>query len=433
MLLRLKIKWLQSHFRTNILAFRYVTLKRFFGKKIHAEIYLSLNDPHSFMLVQMLSRFAKNYRIDFKVLFIWGALPGVTISPKLYRQWAIKDANLIAEKYKLITITEAPSLKVLTTGQQSWQFLVNNIANAEQVFIKTWGNQFSEHYQTSTPTINYQVRNQERLRSKGHYAAASILLAGDWFVGVDRLYHFEQALLKLSFLDSKNALFRLSKDEKNDVVADKYFSAQDVSHEDLNKITNKGEPLVSYLSLRSPYSYLGFVQAISLAKRYDVELIVKPVLPLLMRGVLMPKAKQKYIYLDAVREAKRLDIELTGFVDPLGDGIINVYRFFSWAETQGKAVEYMLACFRAVYVDGIDLSKIKNVKIIFESLALDIDEAYSYQQKHDWQQWADVNQINLSELNFWGVPCFSYGDFSFWGQDRIPAIEKEIKSFKSNS
>ena len=67
---------------------------RFLGKKAQAEVYLSLNDPHSFMLVQMLSRLAKQYRIGFKVLFIWGALPGVTISPKLYRQWAIKDANV---------------------------------------------------------------------------------------------------------------------------------------------------------------------------------------------------------------------------------------------------------------------------------------------------------------------------------------------------
>jgi hypothetical protein len=39
-------------------------LGRFLGKKAQAEVYLSLNDLHSFMLVQMLSRLAKNYQID---------------------------------------------------------------------------------------------------------------------------------------------------------------------------------------------------------------------------------------------------------------------------------------------------------------------------------------------------------------------------------
>ena len=75
------------------------------GQKAQAEVYLSLNDPHSFMLVQMLSRLAKQYDINFKVLFIWGALPGVTISPKLYRQWAIKDANLTADQYQLVPVS----------------------------------------------------------------------------------------------------------------------------------------------------------------------------------------------------------------------------------------------------------------------------------------------------------------------------------------
>ena len=69
-LLRLKIKWLHSQFRQEILVFRYFILGRFLGQKAQAEVYLSLNDPHSFMLVQMLSRLAKQYDINFKVLFI---------------------------------------------------------------------------------------------------------------------------------------------------------------------------------------------------------------------------------------------------------------------------------------------------------------------------------------------------------------------------
>ena len=195
----------------------------------------------------------------------------------------------------------------------------------------------------------------------------------------------------------------------------------------------KREPLVVYLSLRSPYSYLGFVQAISLAERHQLELVIKPVLPLLMRGASIPVIKQKYIYLDALREAKRLNIEFNGFSDPLGNGVMNAYRCFAWAQQQGKGTEYMLACFRAIYVEGIELANPVNVENIMKNLALNIDDANVYQQEHDWQQWADINQIELSKLSLWGVPCFTYGVCSYWGQDRIPLLEKEIKLLISSS
>jgi len=432
MLLRLKIKWLQSHCRAKALVFRYFLIGRFLGQKAQAEVYLSLNDPHSFMLVQMLSRLAVNYHLTFKVLFIWGTLPGITICPKLYRQWAIKDANLIAEKYQLVDIKDEPTSASLTTGQQIWQFKVNNIANAEQIFIHTWGNQFSEHFQTSTPTINHQVKNQTRLKAKGHYAPASILFAGSWYVGVERLYHFENMLKKLALVDDlTEALMR--KNQLNQTVNQQNFPHKIVDINAAQPANAVSEPLVIYLSLRSPYSYLGFVQAINLAGQYKIELVIKPVLPLLMRGAAMPLVKQKYIYLDALREAKKLGIEFNGFTDPLGVGVMNAYRLFAWAQQQGKAHEYMLACFKAIYVNGIDLANPEHIETIYKDLSLNVEDGYGYQEQHDWQQWADLNQVELTNLNLWGVPSFSYGKSSYWGQDRILVLEKEINLVKINS
>ncbi|WP_158089105.1 DsbA family protein [Cognaticolwellia mytili] len=405
------------------MTFRYFLLGRFFGKSAQAEVYLALNDPHSFMLVQMLARLQEKYEVELKIFFIWGALPGVTIAPKLHRKWAIQDANLIAEQYHLVKIDKVPSPRLFSTGQQAWQLLPNNINNAEQVFLQTWGGTYSEHYVASTPTITHQVKNQARLEYKGHYCAAAIYFAGDWFVGVDRLFHFEKTLEQHSLITSVS----------NELLADVNVSKELVS----TKFTDfKKQPTINvelqqleiFLSLRSPYSYLGFVQAIALAERYQLELVIKPVLPLLMRGASIPIAKQKYIYLDALREAKKLNIEFNGFVDPLGDGVINAYSMFAWAQQQGKGKEYMLACFRAVYVENIDLSDTENIDIIIEELALDKQAAHAYKAKNNWQQWADNNQAELTSLAFWGVPCFKMKNFSYWGQDRISILEKEIRS-----
>jgi 2-hydroxychromene-2-carboxylate isomerase len=423
MIFRLKIKWLHSQNRQKLLIFRYFLLGRLFGQTAQAEVYLALNDPHSFMLVQMLARLEEKYALKLKVFFIWGALPGVTIAPELHRQWAIQDANLIAEQHQLVKIDKVPSLMLLSTGQQEWQLLVNNINNAEQVFLRTWGDTYSEHYLTSTPTITHQVKNQARLEEKGHYSAATIYFAGDWFTGVDRLFHFESRLQQLGLITS------ISKEFSADAKAAKELASSRFSDFNLQPTINtQQKQLEIFLSLRSPYSYLGFVQALALAKRYQLDLVIKPVLPLLMRGASIPIAKQKYIYLDALREAKKLNIEFNGFVDPIGAGVINAYSLFAWAQHQGKASEYMLACFRAVYVDNIDLSSIENVNDIVSTLGGDRRQAHDYQLEHDWQQWADNNQTELTKLSFWGVPCFKLENSSYWGQDRIKFLEQEIKS-----
>lgn len=376
------------------------------------------------MLVQMLSRLQEKYALELKVFFILGALPGVTITPKLHRKWAIQDANLIAEQYQLLKVIDMPSLALLSTGQQAWQLLPSDINNAEDVFLKTWGNTFSEYYPTSTPTITHQVKNQERLEDKGHYSAASICFAGEWFVGVDRLFHFESALCKFGLLAPVKKEVSACV-ETNRIVASTRLN----NCSEAPKLNANSQQLEVFLSLRSPYSYLGFVQAMALAEQYQLELIIKPVLPLLMRGASIPIAKQKYIYLDALREANKLGIEFNGFVDPLGAGVINAYSMFAWAEKQGKAAEYMLACFRAVYVENIDLSFIENVNNIVSDLALSSLEAQAYQLEHDWQQWADNNQRALTKLDFWGVPCFKLqnSSHSYWGQDRLQFLEKEIK------
>lgn len=399
-------------------------MQNFWRNKAQAEVYLSLNDPHSFMLVQMLSRLANNYQIDIKVLFIWGTLPGVTLCPKLYRQWAINDANLDAEQYQLVKITQEPSLASLATGQQMWQFSNCTIDCAEQIFIKTWGNQYTEFFQTSTPTINHQVKNQIRLQTKGHYAPASIFFAGHWFVGVNRLYHFEDLLRKLGLLRQVTPQLWPPQLAETNCTVERLAPVIEMPKS--IKLNKQTKTLTVYLSLRSPYSYLGLVQAIALAERKQLELVIKPILLLMMRGAEIPLNKQKYIYLDAVREAVKHGIEFNGFTDPLRAGVINVYRLFAWAEFNGQACNYMLACFRAVYVNEIDLSKSNNIAAIYAELALNIKDAEAYQATHDWQQWADMNQADLAEINFWGVPSFSFAQYSYWGQDRIPYLENTI-------
>jgi 2-hydroxychromene-2-carboxylate isomerase len=417
----MKAAWLRSQCRVFFLSCKYLYWPSLFADKPIVEVYLALNDPHSFMLVQVLEDLERRFNIKLKLFLIYETVPGVTIDPKLMRNWALKDANYIAQQYNLKSIEQYPSTKALVTGQQIWQLSPKTVEHAVMIFNQTWFDQFDFYYNTSTPLINFQIKNLQRLVGKGHYLPATLFFAGDWFVGIDRLIHLEERLTKLGLNTAEES--------------HKYTESLLVNPSHIDNIiipkppNNETSPSCEvFVSLRSPYSYLGFEKAKSLALKYHVPLVIKPILPMVMRGLNMPINKARYIYTDAHREAKLAKIPFHTFNDPIGKGIVNCYEIFSYAEYKGKAVEFISAAFEAIYVKNIDVTQHHVIKLICQSIDLDYTEALAYAKEHDWQQWSDVNQADLEQLGFWGVPCFKYKETYCWGQDRLVQIENAMKS-----
>ena len=65
-------------------------------------------------------------------------------------------------------------------------------------------------------------------------------------------------------------------------------------------------PLELFHSFRSPYSYLSLRRVYEIADAFGLELRLRPVLPMVMRGMLVPRPKLLYIAKDTAREAERL-------------------------------------------------------------------------------------------------------------------------------
>ncbi|MGJ8693798.1 MAG: DsbA family protein [Thalassotalea sp.] len=361
------------------------------------------------MLVQLLPEFSARFNVRFE-LYLMYEHSEINYASKLWREWAIKDANQFAQCYGLVPIKQAPLTKSLVTGQQLWQLETKNIPNAAEIFDKTWHNLFTEFFAPSTPVISFQIKNQQRQLRKGHYQSASLYFAGEWYVGIERLDHLEHRLNKVNYhkgpAEFKYNLHHL-----------RYL-------EDF--VSNKDDELTIYLSIHSPYAYLGWLQAQKLCQHYRIALRVKIVLPLLMRGINVPIEKQRYVLFDAIREARVKDLPIDDYFEPIVAGVINSYQVFPFAEQQNKAVAFIDAIFNAIYVQGRDLSKVRNIKAICRAIDLNYDEAISYALEHDWQKVTDENQKQLEQLGFWGVPCFTFGQTSCWGQDRLFQIENAI-------
>lgn len=373
-------------------------------------MYLSLNDPYSFMLVQQLPRLVERFNIDIELFLMYENIE-IQNAAKLSRQWAIKDANISAKHYGLLTITQMPSARSLITGQQFWQLREKTLENAINIFKQTWFNEFEEYFAPSTPVMNFQIKNQLRQIKKGHYQSANIFFAGEWYLGLERLYHLEHRLERMNLAKCNEKI---------------HFNAHHLNLREPATIKQNDADLNCYVSLRSPYSYLGWMQVKQLCQHYKLNLRVNIILPLSMRGINVPIQKKKYVLFDAFREAKMKKIPIGRFVEPMSEGIVNAYRLFPFADKSGKSLAYVDRLFKAIYVDGIDLSKESNLKKLCHEIELDYEQAKAYSAVEDWQQITDQNQKKLDALGFWGVPCFTYKDISCWGQDKLWHIEQEV-------
>ena len=408
-------RWLASSIATDWQIYRSQFKQRLFHNEPIAEVYLALTDPYSYLLVQVLPELEQRFNVSFKIYFVAGTNHDISANNKLWQQWAKSDVNQLAKRYQLDEVTQYPSVDDINTGQQEWQLLPKTVANAVDVFHKTWQKKYDDIYALSTPVINALLNNQEKQKRRGHYLPATIRFMNQWYWGLDRLSHFETLL---------------NQQQVNKINQNSHYLKTQLQFVDIRR--KPQEIITVYISLRSPYSYLGLIQVKKLASHYRIKLDVKLVMPMIMRGLSVSRLKQKCIFVDAAREAKAKGIPLYKFADPIGQGVLNGYQFFYYAKYCQCEIDYLLALFKAVYVDGVDLSKIRNVKKIVEQVGLDYDAALHFSKHNPWRADIDENEKYLFEKGFWGVPVFEYRELSVWGQDRLWQIEQAIIDLNDN-
>lgn len=406
------------------------------GRKLLArphqvDIYLRINDPYSYLLVQVLADFEKRFDVHVTFKTILNLQQDMYPEAEMWHDNAFLDATQLAELYLLKWPDKAPE-KVAIRIQQASQRLLqleeeakNNHqcdwAAIERIFKQYWFQQpLTDVVEVLQNELCYEralAMNEEVLAEQGHYMSAMLKYAGEWYWGLDRLDHLEKRLLQLGLGLETEVHF--DKTYCNLCKSEPLL----IPHENHKKLT-------LFFSIRSPYSYLGLLQAIKLAQHYQLTLEVKPVLPMIMRGLLVPETKKMYIFHDTKREAEKLDIDYGFVADPLGEGVNRCYSLFKYAQALGKELDYLLNYAQAVNAQGIRSDTDMGLKDIVERSGLDWEHAQQLLQQGDrdsqWQIWAEENREEMVALGSWGVPTFQYGDLVLWGQDRAGLIERVI-------
>ena len=184
--------------------------------------------------------------------------------------------------------------------------------------------------------------NYEALERVGHYQPGMLSYGGDWYWGIDRLAHLEARLHR----EGLDGTLGLSAAPSPLLASAIQSEPEDSSHLDL------------FISFRSPYSYVVLPQIIALRDRYGIDVKVRPVLPMVMRGLAVPKAKRLYIAFDAKREADRQGVPFGHVCDPLGKGIgYCMAVFFGCAEGRSNELELAHSIGTGIWSEAADVSR----------------------------------------------------------------------------
>ena len=182
-----------------------------------------------------------------------------------------------------------------------------------------------------------------------------------------------------------------------------------------------------FASFRSPYTWISTERVIRLAEAFGVNLRIRFVLPMVMRGLPVKRSKRVYILLDAAREATRNGVQFGPVSDPVGKPVERGYSLLPWAIDQGKGIEYFRSFMTLVWSQAVDAGSDRGLRRIVEEAGLDWAEGRVYLGDPAWREEAERNREELFDLGLWGVPSFRVGSVAVWGQDRLWVVEDEYR------
>jgi len=368
-----------------------------------------VDDPYSLLTAQAVRRLAQAADVDLRVTVLPAPEEAFNPDRQRLRTWALLDASRLARQYGL-RFPERPSLPSQEAVAVAAGIALTDRPPGEQLgMLAEMGEALFSggpiHGVAADDADALLARNAAELRKARHYQGGMIFYEGEWFWSVDRLPLLE-ARLREEGLSVPDTL--------------------DWSATPLPEPIVDGAELEFFFSFRSPYSYLAVDRTIALAARHGIALRIRPVLPMVMRGLSVPLDKRMYLVRDARRLAQVLEIPFGRIADPLGVG---VERCLAVSMIAGERLPQWLShAGRGIWSQGIDVATDAGLAALAARAGLDPAAAIAAANGPEdaWRAMVAENREALLEMGLWGVPSFRMGDLIAWGQDRLDLLEVSL-------
>ncbi len=427
--------YIGSERRLNKLRNKYENKRKNQGREHVIEYFHQVDDGYSHLALQILERLILRYDVDIIVYIVPAIQDANFPEPELLLDLSHKDASVIAPFLgltfphvegrptpKLIAKTTAflchlPQEKLRTVGVKASAAMWSADETMLDMLISKYG---------STTLENVAIKLDEGVKRRTqlqHYSGAMFYYEGEWYWGVDRIYHLENRLSELGAVKQSELPCVVPRPE---ILSQFPQSARHLT-------------LEYYPSLRSPYTAISWSPTMKLVADSDIKINICPVLPMVMRGVPVTKNKAFYIFTDTAREARELGVSYGTFYDPIGTPVLQALSLWHWAKQYDKDIELLGAFLNAAFSAGINTNTFSGMKHVVEAVGLDWKEAMLHLTDDSWQTQIEAHRQKMYEHGLWGVPSYRLLDehgqeiASGWGQDRLWYIAQKIYAYSNEA
>ena len=393
----------------------------------HEVLYFhKVDDPYSHLTIQYIEKLKSSFDIILKPVLVGEEDPKSIHEPSLYSVYCLEDAKRIAPFYGIELSADSYPKNDLIDKANSILSVVEDKDFSEVGSIvsdalwhdnETALDELAKKYNATEDVVKTKIELGNKLRNdKGYYFGSAFYYEKELYWSVDRIHHLEDRLTELG----------IKKELINEPICAPEITAPSILRSD------RSVQLSYYPSLNSPYTYVSAKRVRELREDYPINLITKPVLPMLMRNMTIPAFKGKYIISDAAREGRKNDYAMGKIYSPIGKPARRAYSLFPIVDEAGKGFEYIDDLLYASFHEGINIGEEDYLKSLIDKLELNWSEIKRSLGTKQWKKVLDDNLKDMYEGNCWGVPSFKITDsdgsnpYYVWGQDRMWLLKEEI-------
>lgn len=379
------------------------------------DYFHQVDDPYSHLVIQLLPKLLERYRVGARVWLV--PPPDDAAAPERERLnlYAVRDAARLAARYGLEFPDSArrPEAAAISAANGALADHLEDVGafcrRATEVGSALWTGSPIVAADGAADVLAEGAAERARL---GHYLGGMLYFEGEWFWGVDRINHLEGRL----------------RDRGLDTAPPGTPDLAPYQPARLGPVPSGPRATVElWYSIRSPYSWIVFPRAVAIARHYGAELKLRPILPMVMRGLPVPRIKSRYIMLDTKREAERAALPFGTIVDPVGKGAEQALAVIHHAIPRGLGEALSERALKAAWAEGVDLAEVSEIRRLGVAAGLTVAEVDAALADDSWRAAVEANRAALFDAGLWGPPSFRVnGGEAWWGQDRLWLLEEDI-------
>lgn len=394
-------------------------IRRIKGQAPVVHYFHQVDDPYSDLAVRALPHLVGQYPITLVPHLVSAPDAGAAPEPQRLVEWSLRDAADLARALNLQSPhwQTAPDASAVVQAQAALAGITDPVRFADIVAkLQPAEPDLAASDIPASDLADTALQEGNALRQAlGHYLGGMFYFEGEWYWGLDRLPYLEQRLQTLS---------------RNNTVAP-FVSRLECSVDETQAVpahTQQRPVLDLYFSFRSPYSWIALPRVFALARRYNAQLNLRFVLPMVMRGLPIPESKRLYIVSDTKREAERVGLPFGLIADPVGKPTERGLAVLHHAIQAGKGEAFALSFMRGVFAEGISARSDSGLLTLCTRAGITEAQMQAALADASWRSVAEANRGEMFALGIWGVPAFRVNKGSaHWGQDRLWLLEQQLR------